>query len=164
MDRQLPDTSHAHCLCPAARPAHLISEWLPFLREILAREEPFRWRLHGTSMVPTLPPGCEIDIVPLPAVVRLGDVVVFAAGDTLVAHRLVHRSRGHWITQGDARRTPDRPLDPALVVGAVRAAYRRERRCWPRRLSRPWSLIWVVRYHVLRAVRAIQGVRKRLRL
>lgn len=38
----------------------LISEWLPLLREVLAREEQFRWRLRGTSMLPTLPPECEL--------------------------------------------------------------------------------------------------------
>lgn len=114
-------------------------------------------------MLPTLPPDCEIEIVSLPAVVRLGDLVVFVAGDTLVAHRLVHRSRGRWITQGDACQTPDRPWDPALALGTVRAAYLDGQRCWPGKLSRPAAMVWAVRYHVLRAIHAGRRTRRRLR-
>ncbi len=140
-------------------PALSVSTWLPLLREALAQEGRFLWPLRGISMAPTLPPGCQIEIVPLPSRVHLGDLVVFVAGDTLVAQRLVHRSGGYWITQGDGQVLPDRPLDPDQVVGVVTAAYRDSHRCWPGRLPRLQALLWVARYYLLRALR----VKHRLR-
>lgn len=145
---------------PADAPARLASTWLPLLRESLARRGRLRWPLRGNSMAPTLPPECEIEIVPLLPRVRLGDLIVFVADDTLVAHRLVHRSRGCWITQGDGRAIPDRPVDPSQVLGVVAAAYLDGRRCWPGTLSRFWAMLWVARYHLLRALQ----VGRRLRL
>ncbi len=130
------------------------SEWLPLLRETLAREGRFRWRLQGTSMRPTLPVDCEIEIVPMPEVVRLGDLIVFVAGDTLIAHRLVRRAGQRWIAQGDGRLGPDRPLEPARALGLVAAAYRDGERCWPGPWRRPLAAFWVARHWVLRPIRA----------
>lgn len=148
---------------PVQPTEHRLSAWLPVLREILAREKRFRWQLLGSSMAPTLPPGCEVEIVPLSTPVRRGDLVVFVADDAVVVHRAVGCWRGGWITQGDGRRTPDPPLEPDLVLGVVRAAHRGGRRCWPGPLSRYSSMVWVVRYHCWRVVRASLRVIGRLR-
>ena len=94
--------------------------WLPLLREALAKEGHFRWPLHGNSMLPTLPADCEIELVPLSPPVKLGELIVFVAGDTLIAHRLVRRTGGYWIAQGDHRLVPDRPIRPDQVLGRVR--------------------------------------------
>lgn len=136
--------------------------FLPLLREALVRAGQFRWLLHGTSMAPTLPPGCEIEIAPLPPRVHLGDPIVFMAADTLVAHRLVHRFRGRWITQGDSRKTPDQPVDPGQALGVVTAAYLDGRRCWPAPLSRLRAMRWVARYYLLRALRIGRRASRRL--
>jgi hypothetical protein len=127
--------------------------WLPLLREALAKEGHFRWPLHGNSMLPTLPADCEIELAPLSPSVKLGELIVFVAGDTLIAHRLVRRTGGYWIAQGDHRLVPDRPIRPDQVVGCVRAAYQNNRRCWPRRFSSVWRLIWLARHHGLRVLR-----------
>ena len=127
--------------------------WLPLLRDALAREGSFRFPLRGNSMRPTLPVECEIEVVPLPPRVRLGDLIVFVAGDTLIAHRLVRRAQGRWIAQGDGRLGPDRPLAPEQVLGIVAAAYADGRCCWPSRFSRPLAAFWVARHWALRPLR-----------
>jgi hypothetical protein len=112
-------------------------------------------------MSPSLPNVCRIEIASLPERVRLGDLVVFLDQDQLVAHRLVDHRHGLWITQGDGRLGPDRPLDPSQVLGIVVAAFDDSGQlCWPGALSRVQAYMWVARYHALRAPRY---VRRRLR-
>ena len=105
------------------RPPLSASAWTPLLREALAREGRFRLPLRGTSMLPTLPVECEIEVAPLSQRAPLGSLVVFAAGDILVAHRLVRRAGGRWVMQGDGRRVPDPPAEAGQILGVVVAAY-----------------------------------------
>ena len=130
------------------------STWLPLLREALEKEGIFRLPLRGTSMRPTLPVECDIEIVQLPARTPLGALIVFVIDDTLIAHRLVRRSGGRWIAQGDGRLEPDRPLEPSQILGLVSAAQRDGRRCWPTTSSRLLAAFWVARHWALRPVRA----------
>ena len=132
------------------------SVWLPLLREALAREGIFRCPLRGTSMRPTLPVVCDIEIAPLSSPTPLGALIVFVSEDTLIAHRLVRRSGGHWIAQGDGRLGPDRLLAPSQILGEVSAAYQDGRRCWPTTASRVLTLFWVARYWALRPARAVR--------
>ena len=130
-----------------------LQQWLPLLSESLAQRGRFRWQLRGASMLPTLPSGCEIEIVPPPAAIPLGALVVFAGGASLVAHRLVHRAPPFLVAQGDHRREPDGWLRREQVLGVVAAAYLDERRIWPRpgeSLLRWWwvgraCLLWLLR-------------------
>jgi len=120
--------------------------WLPLLRESLARQGRFRWPLRGLSMQPTLPPDCEIVIVPISGKLPLGSLIVFAGNDSaLVAHRLVHRTDRHLVAQGDARLRPDPWLDPVQVLGLVSAAAVDGRRVWPRRIEPLLKWFWVGR-------------------
>jgi len=130
--------------------------WLPLLREALNKEGVFRCPLHGTSMRPTLPVDCEIAISPLPAKLPLGMLIVFVSGDVLIAHRLVRRSGGRWIAQGDGRLGPDRPLAPAQILGVVAAAYQDGQQCWPTATSRVLTVFWVARHWALRPARAVR--------
>lgn len=127
--------------------------WLSLLQESLASEGRFRWRLAGTSMEPTLPDSCQIEIVPVQGSVSLGSVVVFAGGSALVAHRLVHRSGCYLVTQGDGRREPDRWLLPAQLVGRVDKAWVGGRVIWPTRAEAGWRWFWVGRAWWLAALR-----------
>jgi hypothetical protein len=138
-------------------------EWLPLLRESLARGERFRWPLQGTSMCPTLPPGCLIEIAALPAQPGLGAVIVFSSGKELVAHRLVQRSGDAWVTQGDGRLGPDRPLNLSQGLGIVIAAFSTDDHpLWPGRFSRVETYWWIARYHALRLPRHLRmWLRKR---
>lgn len=132
---------------------HTATFWLPLLREALAHEGRFRFPLRGASMRPTLPVACEIEIAPQPSCVPLGSLVVFANGDALVAHRLVRRKGDVWITQGDGRLAPDRPLAQAQVLGVVTAAHRDGRRIWPGAAEGVVRWFWLARYHLLRPLR-----------
>jgi hypothetical protein len=125
----------------------------PLLRQALAAEGRFRWQLRGRSMTPTLPPACQIEVIPLPEPAPLGALVVFAAGDRLIAHRLVRRAGGRWVTQGDGCLAADAPLTPKQILGVVQAAYQDGRRCWPGRGARCLAWFWIARHHALRPVR-----------
>lgn len=136
---------------------------LALLRTALIREGRFRWPLHGASMQPTFPSHCEIEIVPVPTEgPKLGDVLVFMAGDALIAHRLVQRSDRAWITQGDGRLGSDPPLHPSQVLGKVTAVYQGERCIWPRRAEPVLAAGWVGRHRLLRLARAGWRAAKRL--
>jgi len=144
-------------LSAEARPGVVrATTWLPLLREALEREGVFRFPLRGSSMRPTLPAECDIEIVPLPSQTPLGALIVFVIDDTLIAHRLVRRSGGRWIAQGDGRLGPDRPLESSQVLGLVSAAHQNGRRCWPTGASRMLTLFWVARHWALRPARAVR--------
>ena len=150
-------------MASSARPPLTAAAWTPLLREALAREGRFRLSLRGTSMLPTLPVECEIEVAPLPQRAHLGSLVVFAAGDILIAHRLVRRAGGQWVMQGDGRWVPDPPVEPEHILGVVVAAYQDGRRCWPHRAEPALRWFWVVRYYLLRPIRftwhALRGLR-----
>jgi hypothetical protein len=138
-------------------PVRIDGEWLLLLREALDRGERFRWSLQGTSMCPTLPPGCRIEIAALIDQPAIGDIVVFVSSGELVAHRLVRRVGAEWITQGDGRLGPDRPIAAFQVLGTVVSAVNSEgRSCWPGRLSRVEACLWVARYHAFRLPRRMR--------
>ncbi len=135
------------------RNVHTATTWLPLLREALAREGRFRFPLRGTSMRPTLPVACEIEIAPPPRKTRLGSLLVFANDNSLIAHRLVRRAAAGWIAHGDGRWGPDRPLQPEQVLGVVAAAYLDGRRVWPSAAEGVVRWAWIARHHLLRPVR-----------
>lgn len=148
----------------SALPAVPASVLLPLLHDALQREGRFRWRLSGSSMWPTFPLDCEIEIVPLPpGGPQIGDVLVFLSRDILVAHRLVRRAGRQWVTQGDGRLGPDPPLRPEQVLGQVASASLDGRQFWPRRAEKMRAAWWVARYHLLRPARGAWRWWRRLR-
>lgn len=96
-------------------------------------------------MRPTLPPDCEIEVTPTPSTIPLGALLVFAGGSSLVAHRLIFRTRSVLITQGDNQRRPDQRLRPDQVLGVVTAAYRGQHRIWPGALEPVLRWWWIGR-------------------
>lgn len=142
----------------------LASTWLPLLFDALVEQGSMRLPLRGNSMLPTLPAECEIEVVPLSGPPALGDLIVFVAGDVLVAHRLVRRQGGRLIAQGDHRLGPDRPLTPDQILGRVAAAYVDAQRVWPTSGARRTAWLWQVRYQALRAARytarLLRGLRR----
>ncbi|MBA3533499.1 MAG: S24/S26 family peptidase [Ardenticatenales bacterium] len=130
--------------------------WFALLQDTLQREGTFRWTVQGTSMVPTLRPGTTIEIVPATEPIALGALVVFARRDSLVVHRLVRRTNGQWITQGDGRSLPDPPIDREQVLGIAARAYEADREYWPGRTARVLAMFWLFRYHVGRVARIVQ--------
>ena len=142
-------------------PLPQLATWLPLLRESLTRQGRFRWPLRGASMRPTLPPDCEILIVPLPDNLPLGSLIVFAGHNSaLVVHRLVYRTDRHLVAQGDARQQPDPRLDPTQVLGLVTAAYVDGHRVWPSQIEALTKWRWIGRATALwllrRTIRNLQ--------
>ena len=80
----------------------------------------------GRSMWPLIQEGDRITIQPLAGLPPLGTVLVYAAKDRLVVHRLVRvQRRGgdvQLVTKGDLSRRYDSPIEPERVLGrAIRA-------------------------------------------
>lgn len=82
---------------------------------------------HGTSMRPLIDPGCRV-LIEFGARPVVGEIALFATRGGLVAHRVVGRRRSgtprQLIVKGDSEAYPDRPLDPAEVLGVIRAVRR----------------------------------------
>ncbi|MCU0500928.1 MAG: S24/S26 family peptidase [Anaerolineae bacterium] len=150
-------------MASSARPPLTAAAWTPLLREALAREGRSRLALRGTSMLPTLPVECEIEVAPLAPRTPIGSLVVFATGDTLVAHRLVRRSGERSVTQGDGRWVPDPLIGAEQLLGVAVAAYLGARRCWPGRAEPALRWFWVARYYLLRPLRFTWHLPHRLR-
>lgn len=131
-----------------------VSILLPLLRDALAREGRIQFPLRGDSMLPTLPLECEIEVVPLPDELRVGDLVVFALQETLVAHRLV-RGGVQPVAHGDNRRVADPPLLPEQVLGRVARAFVDGEQVWPGLLEPLKARGWTARHYVLNAGRRI---------
>lgn len=89
--------------------------------ESLRRSGALRLRLLGVSMLPTLWPGDEVEIVSCSAGdLQLGVVVLAIRDGRFFVHRVISvGDGGHVITRGDAMPGPD-PVFPAdAVVGRV---------------------------------------------
>lgn len=141
----------------------LASTWLPLLHEALVGQGSLRMPLRGNSMLPTLPTQCEIEVIPLSEPPALGDLIVFVAGDALVAHRLVRRSGGRLIAQGDHRLGPDSPLTHDQILGRVAGAYVDAQRVWPTPTALRIAWFWQVRYQGLRGARLLARLLRRFR-
>lgn len=94
------------------------------VRSLLAEGLSLRVRVTGASMLPLLKGGELLLVEPVPARVRIGDLLVFVGpGGRLVVHRLVRRlGRGRAMRlqmQGDGCPKPDDPVPPEAVLGRV---------------------------------------------
>jgi len=82
-----------------------------------------RLAVRGGSMRPLLREPMTLDVVALDGAPRLGDVLVFRLGDDYVAHRLVGRRGNAYVTSGDAHPENVEYVNPAEVLGRVRAVW-----------------------------------------
>ena len=94
---------------------------------VLAGEKvvmPFGWgvvRALSGSMEPTFSEGALLAVSRVVSrdEVSAGDVVVYDAGESLVAHRVVEVSGDAAVTQGDANNVPDEPIGLSQVKAKV---------------------------------------------
>jgi hypothetical protein len=117
---------------------------------VLGRDRAFRFRARGGSMAPFLRDGDLLTVAPVdPAVLRVGDVVLYRAGaDRLAAHRIVARrlegERLRWVARGDAATGPGDLVAAEQVLGRV---VRVQRGDWildlDHRLQRWAARLWV---------------------
>lgn len=93
---------------------------LALAREQLTRGRPVLARVRGRSMWPTLRDGELVLVRPASFMaLRVGDVVLYERGESLVLHRVVRRVAGVVWVQGDARPWPDGQLEAEALVGRV---------------------------------------------
>jgi len=114
--------------------------------ETLARTGRLRFRANGTSMLPALRPGDELEIVALASELVPGDIVLWRRSERLFVHRVVAIDEAHVRTQGDALLHAD-PLVPAAeILGRLESYERRGRRRSARR-PQAWGrcLGWIMR-------------------
>jgi signal peptidase I len=89
-----------------------------------------RFVARGGSMSPWIRDGDLVTVAPLEsAIARVGDVAAYrrSGSDRLIVHRLVRRSKGAWIAQGDRLPAPDGPVADAEILGIVARVERRGR-------------------------------------
>ncbi len=74
----------------------------------------------GTSMRPLFAPGDRLRVRPAVAAdARLGDVVVIATPERLIAHRLIGATSTTLTTRGDDAVRADPPFPTAALIGIV---------------------------------------------
>ena len=93
---------------------------LPELRDLLLASGKLRVRTVGRSMIPTIRPGDEIAVEPVPIeALQPADLILFQGGMELVCHRLVAVSGGALLTRGDAGLSDGERIAPHQVLGKV---------------------------------------------
>lgn len=92
-----------------------------------------RLAVVGSSMLPAIRPRdlliirrCTIQAA------RVGDVVLFARGERLFAHRVIAAGAKALVTRGDALPAPDDPVEGSELLGRVERVVRRGRAFRPR--------------------------------
>ena len=89
---------------------------------MLHDKERLRLSIRGRSMQPSISEPMLLQIGP-PAKARVGDVVVFANGGVLVAHRVVGMTASAFVTAGDAQPHIVESVLPEQIVGRVAAIW-----------------------------------------
>ena len=82
-----------------------------------------RLALRGTSMLPLLRERMALEVRAVGRGARVGDVLVFAQGESYVAHRVVGRRGVDYLTCGDAQPEITEQVAPAAVLGRVVAVW-----------------------------------------
>jgi hypothetical protein len=143
------------------------TEFADLSSEILGRGSALRFRAHGSSMLPFIRAGDILTIEPVPVTaLKVGDVVFYrAAGDGLIAHRLVgremHNGQMILLMRGDATTSPAERIQPEQILGRA-ASLQRGRKTIPqdRGLWRRAALLWLrlspLRFFLLRLAHAVK--------
>ena len=96
------------------------------VNEVVHRFGSARIRVQGSSMLPTLRPGDEVELQSTPTFqIKRGDVVAFQQGERLFVHRVIERcGDGKLLTRGDALTQPDVPISNQQLLGVVESVLR----------------------------------------
>jgi hypothetical protein len=92
-------------------------------RLVIERGRHAKLAIRGVSMLPLLREPMTIDVEALRQPARIGDVLVFRAGEVYVAHRVLRRCGDRYVTSGDANPEIVEHVDPADVLGRVAAVW-----------------------------------------
>lgn len=128
----------------------------PELWQGLVSTAPTRLRITSDSMAPTLVAGEIIELGPVPALSRPGDILVYQRDEQLVVHRYLGFGR----FQGDNSPKPDAPVPAKAIVGIVSGVIRNNQLYKiPRRFS-PRACIRLFRLQVKGVSVALRNCRK----
>jgi len=108
--------------CPSAhqvRRSQLGGVAAELARAQLAAGRPLRTRAAGHSMWPAVPDGAVVEVLPLPARLRVGDVVLVELRGALVLHRVIALDAHAVFTKGDAVPWADGPTSRPEVLGVL---------------------------------------------
>src|SRR5882724_205333 len=94
--------------------------------DILRQHGSARIRVQGTSMLPSLRPGDEIEVQSASAhEIQIGDVIAYRRAGRLFVHRVIKKnSPRELVTRGDTLPQPDAPVSESEVLGLVSAVQR----------------------------------------
>ncbi|MGZ3530697.1 MAG: S24/S26 family peptidase [Vulcanimicrobiaceae bacterium] len=92
--------------------------YLEHFVDMVRPQAPWRMRLTGKSMIPTVRDGDELIVVPQTSKPRFGDVIVFAHQGILVAHRVIGVS-GEILAAGDASRGKREHVREPEILGTA---------------------------------------------
>jgi signal peptidase I len=113
-----------------------------------------RFVITTPSMLPMLAPGDQVIVSPIaPDELRVGDIIVWQADNTWLAHRLIERRalEACIITKGDNHPFADAPQSATRVRGIVVAAQSGARRINLVSPRARWVNRWIARWSSLQA-------------
>ena len=93
--------------------------------ELLGRGKRVRFRAPGRSMYPTIRENEAITVEPVaPQDVKVGDIILYRSGNSVVAHRVIQTERGNrntlrFILREDTWGTLDEPVEAEQILGKV---------------------------------------------
>lgn len=93
--------------------------------ELLGQGKRVRFRAPGRSMYPTIRENEAITVEPVaPQDVKVGDIILFRSGESVVAHRVMRIERGkgdtlRFILREDTWGTLDEPVEAEQILGKV---------------------------------------------
>jgi len=104
-----------------------------------------RFRVMGTSMLPTIPPGSLVIVEPMPShLLERGDIVLTNGAGRFIAHRIedVHADRHgvlKFVLRGDNLPDCDLPVTAPAILGRVRCMVANDN--WMGTIESAWSTL-----------------------
>ncbi len=95
--------------------------YFPVARKLSGQRYPALWGWRQAvvltnSMAPALQPD-DLIFIREASSYQPGDILTYSTGGLLITHRLVESNAAGFILQGDANKTPDRPVQPEKILG-----------------------------------------------
>jgi hypothetical protein len=104
-----------------------------------------RFRVKGTSMLPTIPPGSLVLVEPLaPHLLNKGDIVLTNGAGRFIAHRIEDVQADHlgvlkFVLRGDNQPDCDLPVKATAILGRVRCVAANDN--WLGAVGAVWSTL-----------------------
>ncbi len=158
------DDSYSFVLSGGELPLSNLGQ-LELLRGAMERDRPFRTRVRGLSMQPSIRDGDVLVLAPLgsrpPSV---GEVVAFVRPDTgrLAVHRVVEQTGDGWLIQSDNAAEPDGVVALDQIVGRVTGVERNGRAVRFGLGLRAHTIAWLARHEQFRRLLALRLLPRRL--